>query len=56
MRYFFSGLLTVACIVLGLVGIINWHWGWILSPLWINGLITIALILIVAILEKYRWC
>lgn len=46
----FSGLLTVAFIVLKLCGIINWGWIWVFSPLWINALITIVIVIIAALL------
>ena len=32
----FTGLLTVAFIVLKLAGFITWSWWWVLSPLWIG--------------------
>lgn len=51
----FAGLLTIAFIVLKLVGIINWSWIWVLSPLWISaglGLIICVIILIIAIIAK----
>jgi len=34
-----TGLLVVAFIVLKLAGIITWSWLWVLSPLWITGLL-----------------
>lgn len=40
----FVGLLTIAFIVLKLVGVITWSWVWVLSPLWISAVITIAFI------------
>lgn len=46
----FSGLLTVAFIVLKLCGIINWGWIWVISPLWISALITIVIVIIGALL------
>jgi len=42
----FSGLLTIVFIVLKLIGIINWSWLWVLSPLWIETALGIAIILI----------
>jgi uncharacterized integral membrane protein len=39
----FSGLLTVAFIVLKLTHVIDWSWWWVLSPLWI-GLVLAVLI------------
>ena len=50
----FSGLLTIAFIVLKLCHVIDWSWWWVLSPLWISvGLIFLLslLILIVSILK-----
>jgi hypothetical protein len=32
----FVGLLTIAFIVLKLMGYIAWSWWWVLSPLWIS--------------------
>jgi hypothetical protein len=31
----FTGLLTIAFVVLKLTHYINWSWWWVLSPLWI---------------------
>lgn len=42
----FTGLLTIAFIVLKLCGVIDWSWVWVLSPLWIS----VALFLVVAII------
>lgn len=50
----FSGLLTIAFIVLKLVGVIDWPWIWVLSPLWIGAaivLVIIALVIIIAVLR-----
>lgn len=44
----FCGLLTLVFIVLKLTKVIDWGWLWVLSPLWISALITIALILLLA--------
>lgn len=52
----FFGLLTIAFIVLKLVGVIKWSWLWVLSPIWITGLIFIAIkifvIILVAVIKK----
>lgn len=51
----FSGLLTIAFIVLKLTHYIDWSWGWVLSPIWIGlGLIFIIFIfaLIIATIKK----
>lgn len=37
----FIGLLTIAFIVLKLVGAIDWSWWWVLSPLWIGYVIVL---------------
>ena len=42
----FTGLLTVAFIVLKLTGCIDWSWWWVLSPLWIPAAIALAILLI----------
>ena len=40
------GVLTVVFIVLKLVGVIEWSWIWVLSPLWIGLAFSIVAILI----------
>ena len=46
----FTGLLTIAFIVLKLCNIINWSWWWVLSPLWISiGLVFAVLIVIILV-------
>ena len=40
----FAGLLTIVFITLKLMGVIDWSWGWVLSPLWISAAIGIVLI------------
>jgi len=42
----FSGLLTIAFIVLKLCNVIDWPWIWVLSPIWISFGLAIILILI----------
>ena len=36
----FAGVLTIVFIVLKLVGVINWSWVWVLSPLWITFIVA----------------
>lgn len=43
----FSGLLTIAFIVLKLTGYIAWSWWWVLSPLWIGLAVAVLIFLIV---------
>ena len=45
------GVLTIIFIVLKLVGVIIWSWLWVLCPLWIDLLLTIAILIIVAIID-----
>lgn len=41
----FVGLLTIAFIVLKLLGVINWSWWWVVSPVWISiGLVILILL------------
>lgn len=49
---FFSSL-TIAFIVLKLIGIIGWSWFWVLSPIIITSIIGIIVIIIVVILNKW---
>lgn len=44
----FAGLLTVAFIVLKLLGKITWSWWWVLSPIWISILFVIVIVIISA--------
>lgn len=47
----FCGLLTIAFIVLKLLGKITWSWVWVLSPLWICALLIIVLTIIVVLCD-----
>ncbi len=42
----FTGLLTVAFVVLKLTGVIAWSWLWVLAPLWISSALAILIIVI----------
>jgi len=44
----FVGILTLIFITLKLLGKITWSWWWVLSPVWIGGLLLIAVIAFVA--------
>jgi hypothetical protein len=51
----FTGLLTIAFVVLKLTGVIDWSWWWVLSPLWIGfvvGMIILAIIIVFAAVVK----
>ena len=45
----FAALLTIVFITLKLTGVIDWHWLWVLSPLWIGlGLFLIGVLAVLA--------
>ena len=46
------GILTIIFIVLKLVGVINWSWFWVLSPIIFNIALTILLLIIGMIIYK----
>lgn len=48
----FFGLLTIAFIILKLVGVIKWSWVWVLSPLWIGASILIIFFIVLAVIAK----
>lgn len=41
----FGGLLLIAFIVLKLVGVIDWSWWWVLSPIWITLVIAVIFVI-----------
>lgn len=43
----FCGLLTIAFVVLKLVGIIKWSWLWVLSPVWIPSIVCLICSMII---------
>ena len=45
----FAGLLTLAFVVLKLLGVISWSWWWVLSPIWIGAILVLLLITIYVI-------
>ena len=45
----FTGLLTIAFIVLKLTGHISWSWWWVLSPIWISICVVLGVLLVVGI-------
>lgn len=50
----FTGLLTIAFIILKLIGVINWGWIWVLSPLWISLAIVLVAIVVAFIFISRR--
>jgi hypothetical protein len=47
----FGGILTVAFIVLKLLGKIQWSWWWVLAPTWIPLAILLGLLVVVVVLK-----
>lgn len=50
----FTGLLTIAFIVLKLMGHITWSWWWVLSPMWISFLVGLVLVVLVVLLKLWK--
>jgi len=48
----FTGLLTIVFITLKLLGVINWSWLWILSPIWINIILIVLVIITMVVISK----
>ena len=46
----FTGLLTVAFIVLKLCHVIEWSWIWVLSPIWITMILAIVIVIVLVLL------
>jgi len=44
-------MLTIAFIVLKLLGEITWSWAWVLSPIWIPLAVVIVLLCVIAIIK-----
>lgn len=42
----FAGLLTIVFITLKLLGVIDWSWVWVLSPIWISIILICVLLII----------
>lgn len=42
----FTGLLQLLFITLKLVGVIDWSWLWVLSPIWISLVIVVICLII----------
>lgn len=49
-----SSVLTIVFVVLKLVGVINWSWIWVLSPIWIDLILVVLLIIGLCIYEIYK--
>lgn len=50
----FTGLLTIAFIVLKLTKVINWSWWWVLAPIWISTAISLIVIIIGVLIAHFN--
>ena len=51
-------VLTIAFIVVKLLGVIQWSWIWVLSPIWISAVIVVAVFSVILIggrIKKGKW-
>ena len=46
------GALTLIFITLKLIGVIDWSWFWVLSPLWIEILLVVLVVLVALWLRR----
>ncbi|QOH56214.1 hypothetical protein [Rhodococcus rhodochrous] len=46
------GILTIVFVVLKLVGVIDWSWWWVLSPLWISAALGVVVFVILLVTFK----
>ena len=44
-------VLTVVFIVLKLIGVIDWNWWWVLSPVWIPVIIVVIAYIVISIVD-----
>ena len=54
----FSSVLTIVFVVLKLVGVIDWSWVWVFSPLWISAILTVLVIVgivLYGVHEDKKW-
>jgi hypothetical protein len=49
----FTGLLTIAFIVLRLCNVINWSWWWVLAPVWMP--LSLSILLVIIVFGLYVW-
>jgi len=49
----FVGVLTILFIYLKLTDKINWSWWWVLSPIWISIVLTLAILSIILLVTIF---
>jgi len=50
-----GGVLFVIFLVLKLIGVIDWSWWWVFSPLLISLGLSLVILLIIYLATKSRW-
>jgi len=45
-------VVAVVFIILKLIGVINWRWVWVLSPIWLQLIILLIVICVIAIKDR----
>ena len=50
----FVGLLTILFIALKLTNFIDWSWWWVLSPMWLSGVILVLAVLLLVLIRKAK--
>lgn len=48
----FDSLLLLTFIILKLVGVINWSWWWVLSPIWIPVVLLMAVLILLFVVYR----
>lgn len=48
-----AGVVLVVFVILKLVGVINWSWWWVLSPLWIPIAIAFPIFMLASIARAF---
>ena len=49
----FTGALTLIFITLKLCRVIDWSWGWVLSPLWIGAGLAMIIITVAVVAKRH---
>ena len=50
-----GGVLFVIFLVLKLIGVIDWSWWWVFSPLLISLGLSLVILIIIYLVTKSRW-
>jgi hypothetical protein len=50
----FFSVLQIVFIVLKLCGVIDWKWGWVLSPMWVSIIFYVVISIIYAAINARR--